>query len=84
MSAIIYIDVREPYEFQASHFDGAINIPLSTLPSNPKLTEFVNSSKLVVYCNSGGRSNAAQQILKAQGFSNVINGINQQQLEQST
>ncbi len=75
------IDVREPDEFSAGHYKGAINIPLSTIPDNPKLKEIDKDATVVCYCRSGGRSQSAIQILKSHGFTNLSNGINQATIE---
>jgi rhodanese-related sulfurtransferase len=66
------IDVRSPDEFADGAYPGARNIPVSTLPHRwaeigPK------DGPVVVYCASGGRSAVAQQMLRAQGFTDVTN-----------
>ena len=45
------IDVREPYEYQAGHLAGAINIPLGELPG--RLAEVAPASTAVFICRSG-------------------------------
>jgi rhodanese-related sulfurtransferase len=81
MSQII-IDVREPEEYAASHVAQAINIPPSDLMQGAsQLKDVAKDTKLVVYCRTGSRSNVAMQILQQLGFTNLVNGINQQQVE---
>lgn len=75
------IDVREEDEYSAGHYDGAINIPLSTLPDNSKLNELSKDTPLVLYCRSGARSERALQILKDSGYKDVKNGVSQKYLE---
>lgn len=66
------VDVRTPQEYQSSHIEGAVNIPLSEIPT--RLKEFGDSQKvIVVYCRSGARSAQALTLLKEQGFSQVHN-----------
>lgn len=78
----IIIDVREKEEFDRSHVSKALNIPLSKLMhGQAKLDTLPKNAELVVYCNSGNRSGMAEKILKNQGFSEVKNGINQQNVE---
>lgn len=48
------LDVREPYEFDAGHIPGAINIPMATIPV--RLSELPVTSELHVVCESGARS----------------------------
>lgn len=71
------IDVREPFEYQAGHVDGAVNIPVGEIQS----VELPRDEAIVVYCRSGARSGMAQQALQAMGYTNVTNGINQQAIE---
>lgn len=79
----IFIDVREPEEFANGHVKNAINIPPLKLMTGDMsdLKDISKDSQLIVYCRSGSRSNMSINILKSLGYSNVINGINQQQVE---
>ncbi len=75
----IFIDVREPREFQASHVPGALNIPPDKLVAGEpsELKDLPRDTEIVVYCLSGARSNASIPYLKKFGFTNLANGINQ-------
>lgn len=75
----IIIDVREPYEYDAGHVEGAINIPLSKLPHN--ISELDKSAEIIVYCASGARSSVAEKLLIGYGFEHVINGQTKSQTE---
>lgn len=78
----VVIDVREPYEYAAGHVAGALNIPPSALLAGaPQLAEVAKNTPLIVYCRTGARSNVAMHMLRQQGFTNITNGINQQQTE---
>ncbi len=79
MSRII-IDTREPFEYQASHVHGAVNIPPMKFmqPGLPRELEAVSKdNEIIVYCRSGQRSNTVGQILRSHGFTNIKNGINE-------
>ena len=77
----IFIDVREPYEFQRDHVDGAINVPPSELMSGAQaLNDIDKDTELVLYCLSGARSNASMHYLRELGFTNLVNGINKDQI----
>jgi rhodanese-related sulfurtransferase len=77
MSRVI-IDVREPIEFKMGHVRGAINIPPSKLMAGAeKLNDVSKDTELVLYCRTGSRSAVAMNILQSLGYTNVINGINQ-------
>ena len=76
------IDVREPEEFARGHVQGAINIPPSDIMHGATaLKNIPKDTELILYCVSGSRSNVSKQILEAQGFTNVINGINKDQVQ---
>lgn len=77
------IDVREKDEYDSGHVDGAINIPLSELGSSTqKLDQLDKNQQVVLYCRSGARAGSAMQLFKNLGFKNVVNGNNQQTVEQ--
>ena len=79
----IIIDVREPFEFSMGHVDGALNIPpsviMDVLPG--ELENVAKDTLLVLYCRSGARSGASMQFLKRYGFTNMVNGINKDHVQ---
>lgn len=76
------IDVREPEEFIKGHVQGAINVPPSDIMQGAAaLKDIPKDTEIILYCVSGSRSNVSKQILESQGFSNVINGINKDQVQ---
>lgn len=73
----VIIDVREPFEYESGHVEGALNIPPADLLSGaPVLDTIDKDTEIIVYCRSGSRSNASIQILQQMGFTNLVNGIN--------
>jgi rhodanese-related sulfurtransferase len=66
----ILIDVRSPQEFNEGHLPGAINIPEYEIRKvkneMPKLNQ-----QIVVYCQYGGRSREAYNMLRKMGYTNV-------------
>lgn len=60
------IDVREPVEYKSRHIKNAINIPLASIDSIGK--KISKKEKIIVYCQSGARSNAAYKKLKSMGY----------------
>jgi len=66
------VDVRSPREYLTGAYPGAVNIPVQEL--DRRLSELPRDRPIVVYCGSGGRSAAAQRLLSARGFTQVING----------
>jgi hydroxyacylglutathione hydrolase len=70
------LDVREPDEYNAGHIEGAINIPLGSLPS--RLAEIPRDRPLIAYCGHGERSTTAAAILEGAGtgqLNNLQHGI---------
>jgi phage shock protein E len=75
---MIFVDVREPAEFAASHVQNALNIPPSSIMAGaPELKGVPKNTPLVLYCRSGRRSQNAMHYLRAQGYNNLTNGINE-------
>lgn len=69
------IDVRSKLEFWMGHLDGATNIPVDRLPDGlSALSGLTPKSRILVYCASGARSAQAEQILRAAGYQQVVNG----------
>ena len=78
----IIIDVRERFEYASGHVEGAINIPPSELMKGPQLANVPKDTEIILYCRSGSRSRTAIMILTQQGFTNLVNGINQDYVTQ--
>ena len=63
------IDVREPHEFALARLEGAILIPLRSVPGElAALQDQAGQGTLVVYCHHGVRSLQAAQWLREQGI----------------
>lgn len=78
----IFIDVREPFEFATGHVKGALNIPPAALMAGAaKLKNVPKDTELVLYCRSGSRSNASMNFLRQMGYTNLVNGINKDQIK---
>jgi rhodanese-related sulfurtransferase len=66
----VLVDVRQPEEFAAGHIDGAVAMPLDTVPAAYK--NLPKGVKLVVYCRSGHRSAKAVSFLVSHGYENAV------------
>jgi rhodanese-related sulfurtransferase len=62
---VLFLDVREPWEYDASHIDGSVLIPMREIPSN--LQRIENSDQIVVFCHHGMRSLDVAAWLRTQG-----------------
>ncbi len=60
------VDVRESYEWNVGHVEGAINIPEADLPE--RVGELDRTRRVVTVCRAGTRSDDAAEWLRAQGF----------------
>ena len=81
----IIIDVREPSEYNSGHVEGAVNLPLASISKDNKdISGLSSDQEIVVYCRSGGRAESARSKLLQLGFTNVVNGINQDELDHNS
>lgn len=62
------LDVREPYEWEAGHIDGATHIPLSQIMAGQEQGRLDPERPVVVVCKTGNRSELASVMLQARGF----------------
>jgi len=77
---VFLLDVRNQNEFDAAHIDGATLIPVpkkDTTQLAASLDELPIDKKVLVYCLSGGRSDAARDFLAGKGYTvyNLEGGI---------
>jgi rhodanese-related sulfurtransferase len=71
------LDVREPWEFETCHIDGAMLIPMQSIPS--RLSELATDAAIVCICHHGTRSMNVAGFLEKKGYTNISNlagGIN--------
>ncbi len=68
---IILVDVREPYEFEAGHIKGAINLPLGDLSELAKTHMPDKDALIYLYCRSGNRSAYGAMQLVEEGYTNL-------------
>ncbi len=67
----LLLDVREGWEYQRCHLDGATLLPMSSLQA--RLGELDPHQETVVICHHGVRSFHVARFLESNGFSQVIN-----------
>ena len=68
---VCLVDVRTDAEFVSGVIQGAVKLPLHTLPL--RLHELNSAAPTIFYCQMGGRSAQAAAFAEAQGFSEVYN-----------
>ena len=62
------VDVRTPSEFANGHLPNALNLDYRNATFEARVAKLDKAKPVFVYCLSGGRSAAAAQSLRAQGF----------------
>lgn len=77
--ALLLLDVREPYEFEVMHIQGAVNVPRGILETaceydyEETVPELVaaREQEIVVLCRSGNRSLLAAATMQRMGYRDV-------------
>ncbi len=70
---VTLVDVRAPQEYTDGHIPGAINIPAERFASLSG--GLVKEKRIIVYCNSGGRSYNAYRKLQKMDFRSISQAI---------
>ncbi|TCK18522.1 rhodanese-related sulfurtransferase [Thiogranum longum] len=76
---LMLLDVREPYEFDAMHIQGALNVPRGILETaceynyEETVPELVTAREreIIVICRSGKRSVLVADVMQQLGYRNV-------------
>jgi phage shock protein E len=69
---ITIIDVRTPAEVAAGKINNAINIDYQANDFRTKLAALDKNGTYLVYCQAGGRSSKAVQVMKEMGFAQIF------------
>lgn len=67
----VLIDVREPWEFEVCHIEGARLVPMNTIPAS--FSELDPEADTVVICHHGSRSMQVAMFLEQRGFMHLFN-----------
>ena len=68
----VLVDLRSTNQFKDGHITGAKNIPGDQVAADPKSVEKLTSKTVVLYCDDGATTAAAQRTLAAAGIKNVF------------
>lgn len=68
---LVIIDVREMHEIARGTIEGAIPMPMASVPL--RLNEIPGDKEVVFICRSGARSGQVCMFLGQHGYENVIN-----------
>jgi rhodanese-related sulfurtransferase len=69
--APLLLDVREPWEYQICHLDGAMLLPMRDIPA--ACGQLDAEREIIVICHHGVRSRSVASYLEREGFGNVVN-----------
>lgn len=67
----LFLDVRSPAEFEESHIDGSVSLPLSDLVSEKVEKLATGKDACVLICGTGTRARQAAEKLLRDGLSNL-------------
>lgn len=67
----VLLDVREPWELDTCRIDGALSIPMRSIPA--RLSELKEDVSLVCICHHGMRSLQVAHYLEQHGYLAVLN-----------
>lgn len=68
----VLVDLRSSNQFKDGHITGAKNIPGDQIGADPKSVEKLASKTVVLYCDDGATTAAAQRTLTAAGIKNIF------------
>ncbi len=66
----VFLDVREPNEWNLAHVPGALHLPRGNLESKVE-SMIPRDQKVVIYCASGNRSALAADAMQQMGYTDV-------------
>lgn len=67
----LLLDVREPWEWQLTHINGSLHLPMGQIPS--QVDSLDKTHPTVVICHHGTRSLQVVAFLERMGFANLHN-----------
>lgn len=73
LNNVILLDVQKERDYAKKHLLGSINIPVEEIKEKIKTMKIDKNQIIVVYCLKGIRSEAAVDVLKRLGYSNLYN-----------
>src|SRR4051812_47632600 len=68
---LVLLDVREPWEYETCHIEGAQPMPMQSVPARQE--ELDPEASIVCICHHGMRSAQVAAFLERSGFTDVTN-----------
>ena len=69
----LFLDCRQPDEYETARIDGTVLIPMGELQDRISELDPYRDGRIVVHCHHGGRSLRVTQWLRNQGFDQTQN-----------
>ena len=66
LASSLVLDVREQFEWDSEHIEGAVHVPMNEVPG--RLGELPKDRKVIVVCHLGQRSALVANFLAQQGY----------------
>lgn len=79
---VTIIDVRTDGEYNNSHYAGAVNLPVDVIAERIGELDLAKDETFIVYCRTGNRAGKAKQALEELGYTNVLNAVKEDSLDQ--
>jgi rhodanese-related sulfurtransferase len=67
----VLLDVREPWEVETCHIDGALAMPMNSIPA--RIDDLDEEAAIVCICHHGARSMQVAAFLERNGFGKITN-----------
>jgi rhodanese-related sulfurtransferase len=68
----IFVDIRNPREFDNFHIEGAVNVPLQRVLDDDFIPYLKNEKKKVLYSNESIKANEIRLLLTQYGYDNLF------------
>lgn len=68
----VFIDIRNPREFDNFHLDGAVNVPLQRVLDDGYVSYLKNEKIKVLYSDEGTDANQVRLLLTQYGYENLL------------
>lgn len=67
----VLLDVREPWEVETCHIEGALAMPMNSIPA--RIDDLDEDAAIVCICHHGARSMQVAAFLERNGFGKITN-----------
>lgn len=69
---VVFLDVRNIWEYKEKHLVNSISIPFNELPDNLEKTLNNKNIPIIIVCSTGSRSKVAKEFAIENGYNNIL------------